>query len=1572
MKSHAERSAESIANNLTARPTEGPVAASFPGTGDAAPPRALYGPPPKSGLYDPEYEHDCCGVGFVANIKGVRCREIIDDADRILRHLIHRGATGCEANTGDGAGMLTGLPYEFLQKVADADLGVTLPKPGFYGVGNVFLPTNARERRACKETVNRLIAEQGQRLLGWRPLPTRADGADIGPSARAAEPVIEQLFIGAADGFDRDAFDRQLFVIRKRTSRILRTSDLEQALMFYICSLSSRVIVYKGMLTARQLVPYYPDLQDADYRSHLAMVHSRFSTNTFPSWDRAHPNRYMAHNGEINTLRGNRNWMLARQGMMSSPLFGADLEKVFPISEPHCSDSGNFDNALELLLHAGRSLPEAVMMMIPEAWQNHPSMPEEKRAFYEYHSALQEPWDGPASISFTDGHYIGAVLDRNGLRPSRYYVTKDDKVVMASEVGVLDINPSDVKLKGRLQPGRMFLVDFEKGRIIDDEELKLEVATRRPYGEWLRRQRLVFADLPRAPVPPHYPPPDLLARMQAFGYTTETMGFMLIPLLHEKKDPIGSMGNDAALECLSDQPRMLYDYFKQLFAQVTNPPIDSIREDIIMSLECYIGPEGNLLETIEQQCHRLVVPHPILANEEMARLRQLDHRGWKTKTIDITYPRSEGAAGLEPALDRICHEASLAIDQGYSLIVLSDRNCAKDRVPISTLLACGAVHHQLIRDEERTQIGLVLETGEARDVHHHCLLVGYGADAINPYLAFESLYQAREHGMLEPEYTDEAIVSAYRKGVAKGLLKVMGKMGISTLQSYKGAQIFEAVGIDEDVIERCFSGTASRIRGVNLAVLAEESIRRHEIGYPTRDQVRLNVLPNPGLYQWRKNGEKHAWNPHTIAELQQAARGGDQSAYERYSRLINETTTRECHLRGLLQFKPSTPVPLEEVEEAPLIVRRFCTGAMSFGSISAEVHETLAVAMNRLGGKSNTGEGGEDYARFKPMSNGDSKRSAIKQVASGRFGVTSWYLTNADELQIKIAQGAKPGEGGELPGKKVDRVIAAVRHSTPGVGLISPPPHHDIYSIEDLAQLIFDLKNANPSARISVKLVSEVGVGTIAAGVAKGHADNILISGDSGGTGASPLTSIKHAGLPWELGIAETHQTLVLNDLRSRVRLQTDGQLKTGRDVVIACMLGAEEFGFSTAPLIALGCIMMRKCHLNTCPVGVATQDPELRKKFTGLPEHVINYFFMVAEECRQLMAQLGFRTINEMVGRCDRLEMNDAIDHWKARGLDLTPVLTPAIKPRPGIQVYCTKSQNHCLDEVLDNELIERFWASINEGIPNRIEMPIENIDRAFGTMLSHRISKNWGPDGLPDGTVHIKATGSAGQSLGAWLVHGVTIELEGDANDYVGKGLSGGRIIVYPPKTATFCPEENIIIGNVALYGAIHGEAYFRGQAAERFCVRNSGAIAVVEGVGDHGCEYMTGGVAVILGTTGRNFAAGMSGGVAYVYDPGDELLANCNMEMVELEPITEPRDVEELQRLIDNHREYTGSTLAGRLLSDWENSLTKFKKVIPTDYKRALQELADRSIATDELGAADDSERAAAVAASPGGRT
>jgi glutamate synthase (NADPH/NADH) large chain len=1537
----------------------------------AQPPLPLV-PPGKYGLYDPAYEHDSCGVGFVANIKGVRSRQIIDDADRILRHMDHRGACGCEVNTGDGAGILTGLPHEFLSKVAERDLGVSLPAPGFYGVGNIFLPIDPDQRAACKERVNQIIAEQGQKLLGWRPLPTNADAADIGPSARAAEPAMEQLYVAAADGLDRESFERQLYIIRKVSSRTLRMSDLSQALLFYICSLSPKVIVYKGMLTSHQLMPYYPDLQDPDYRSHLAMVHSRFSTNTFPSWDRAHPNRYMAHNGEINTLRGNMNAMFARQGMMKSDLFGADLEKLFPISEPHCSDSGNFDNALELLLHAGRSLPEAVMMMIPEAWQNHPTMPEDKRCFYEYHSALQEPWDGPASISFTDGHYIGAVLDRNGLRPSRYYITKDDRVVMASEVGVLDLDPKDVLVKGRLQPGRMFLVDFQKGRIIDDDELKREVAARRPYRDWLRKQRVLLRDLPRAVVPPRLSPHDLVTRLQAFGYTAETMHFMLIPLVLEKRDPIGSMGNDAALECLSDQPRMLYDYFKQLFAQVTNPPIDSIREEIIMSLECFIGPEGNLLETTESQCHRLVVPHPILTNEELAAIKHLDNRGWKAKTIDLTYTRTEGVAGLKPALDRMCAEAADAIAQGFSLVVLSDRACSADRIPVSALLACGAVHHHLVRNELRTRIGLVLETGEAREVHHHCLLVGYGADAINPYLAFEALAKSREDGVLDSDWTDEAIVSAYRKGVKKGLLKVMGKMGISTLQSYKGAQIFEAVGIDDPVIERCFAGTPSRIRGIGFDIIAQEAIRRHEIGFPTRDQVRLDVLPNPGLYHWRKSGEKHAWNPHTIAAIQQAARAGDPTAYDRFSKLINETTARECHLRGMFKFKKGTPVPLDEVESATGILKRFCTGAMSFGSISAEAHEAIAIAMNRLGGKSNTGEGGEAYERFKPLPNNDSKRSAIKQVASGRFGVTSWYLTNADELQIKIAQGAKPGEGGELPGRKVDKVIAAVRHSTPGVGLISPPPHHDIYSIEDLAQLIFDLKNANPSARISVKLVSEVGVGTIAAGVAKGHADNILISGDSGGTGASPLTSIKHAGLPWELGIAETHQTLVLNDLRSRVRLQTDGQLKTGRDVVIACMLGAEEFGFSTAPLITLGCIMMRKCHLNTCPVGIATQDPVLREKFTGQPEHVVNYFFMVAEETRRIMAELGFRTINEMVGRCDLLETDDAVQHWKASGLDLSPILTPAKKPHDRVEVHCTRSQNHGLEDVLDNKLIEDCWAGITEGRPVRTDIAIENIDRAFGTMLSNRVSRNWGPNGLPDDTIHIKATGSAGQSLGAWLTHGVTIELEGDANDYVGKGLSGGRIVVYPPRLATFRPEENILIGNVALYGAVHGEVYFRGQAAERFCVRNSGASAVVEGVGDHACEYMTGGRAVILGPTGRNFAAGMSGGIAYVFDPEDVLISNCNMEMVALERVFDPAEALALRQLIENHQRYTNSEVAARLLEDWDSALPRFAKVMPVDYKRALEELErGTAAATEPVAEESDLDRTVEIVTSPGGQ-
>ncbi len=1508
------------------------------------------GLPKAYGLYDPANEKDSCGVGFVAHIKGEKSRQIIDDADHILKHMTHRGACGCEENTGDGAGMLTALPHEFLKKVAKRDLGIDLPEPGRYGAGVVFLPPDEAQRNYCKTIVEKIIQEQGQVFLGWRALPTDPESAKIGPSARSCEPAMAQIFIGTAPEISQEGLERQLYIILKRSSREIReNSNIEQALMFYFCSLSTKVIIYKGMLTPHQVLPYFKDLQDPDYKSHLAMVHSRFSTNTFPSWDRAQPCRFMAHNGEINTLRGNANWLSARQGKMKSESFGEELPKLFPIIEPHCSDSGNFDNALELLLHAGRSLPEAVMMMIPEAWQNHHSISEQKRAFYEYHSALQEPWDGPASISFTDGTYIGAVLDRNGLRPSRFYVTHDDKVIMASEVGVLAIPPESVKIKGRLQPGKMFLVNFQEGRIIADEEIKASVASKRPYAEWLKNQRLTLEELPRTDIPQTYETEDLLSRMQAFGYTIETLQFMLMPLIQVEKDPIGSMGDDAALACLSDQPRMLYDYFKQLFAQVTNPAIDSIREEVIMSLECYIGPEGNLLETTEEQCHRLLVPHPILTNEELAAIKSLNYRGWKTKTIDITWPRSEGTAGLEPAIRRICEEASNAIDEGYSLIVLSDRAVSHDRVAMSSLLACGAVHHHLVLERERTRLGIVLETGEAREVHQHCLLVGYGADAINPYIAFESLAQARQDGILTEKWTHEKIVASYRKGVRNGLLKVMAKMGISTLQSYKGAQIFEAVGLNEDVIKIAFQGTASRIKGVGLDVLAEELIRRHAIGYPERDQTRLPVLPNQGQFHFRKTGEKHAWNPHTIAEIQAAARNGDKNAYKRFSALVNQQANRECTLRGMLQLKPGNPIPLEEVEPAADIVKRFCTGAMSFGSISAEAHETLAVAMNRLGGKSNTGEGGEDYKRFEPLPNGDSKRSAIKQVASGRFGVTSYYLTNADELQIKISQGAKPGEGGELPGHKVDRNIASIRHSTPGVGLISPPPHHDIYSIEDLAQLIFDLKNANPSARISVKLVSEVGVGTIAAGVAKGHADNILISGCEGGTGASPLTSIKHAGLPWELGISETHQTLVMNNLRSRVRLQTDGQLKNGRDVVMACMLGAEEFGFATAPLITLGCIMMRKCHLNTCPVGIATQDPELRKKFTGQPEHVVNYLFMVAEEAREIMAELGFRNINEMVGRVDCLETTHAINHWKAKGLDLSPILAPAKSGYENVDVYCTISQNHGLEEVLDNKLIEESWLAITEGEPVRFRMKIENIDRAFGTMLSHQVSKRWGAQGLPEDSIYIEAQGSAGQSLGAWLAHGVTIELEGDANDYVGKGLSGGKIIVYPPKSSTFKAEENIIIGNVALYGAIQGEAYFRGMAAERFCVRNSGAKAVIEGVGDHGLEYMTGGRAVILGPTGRNFAAGMSGGIAYVYDPKDQLLMNCNTETVGLESLENSADIAELKELIEDHLRYTGSTVAQAILSDWEMSLKQFVKVMPKDYKRALQEMAEEALKT-----------------------
>lgn len=1506
--------------------------------------------PQPYGLYDSEQERDSCGVGFVAHIKGKRSHTIVTDALKMLTRMEHRGGCGCETNTGDGAGILAGLPYEFLEQEAVKTLGAELPERGMYAAGNVFLPTEASQLQHCRRVVEDVIAEQGQVSLGWRKVPHDPDAADLGHTSRDFMPTIEQIFIRAADGLSSDEFERQLYLIRKIASHRLRSSKMPQALMFYICSLSSRVIVYKGMLSTHQVLEFYPDLANEAFESHLAMVHSRFSTNTFPSWDRAQPLRRMSHNGEINTLKGNANWMRARQGMMESNLFGDELSKLFPIIASNCSDSGNFDNALELLILSGRSLPEAVMMMIPEAWQNHDSMPAEKRAFYEFHSALQEPWDGPASISFTDGRYIGAVLDRNGLRPSRYYVTSDDRVIMASEVGVIDVPPEIVISKGRLEPGRMFLVNFDEGRIISDEEIKESVSTARPYQEWLDANRVELSELPAAQAPEVYEERDLLARMQAYGYTIETLQFMLVPLIKSKKDPIGSMGNDSALACLSDKPRLLYDYFKQLFAQVTNPAIDSIREEIVMSLQCYIGPEGNLLETTPEQANRLRLPQPILSDEDLSRLASMDHEGWKTKRIDITWPIEEGTDGLRTALDRICQEADQAIADGYSLIILSDRTIDSTRAPVSSLLATGAVHQHLVRCETRTRIGILVETGEAREVHHHCCLIGYGADAINPYLAYQSIERACREGMMREPISREEIVSLYQLAVGKGILKVLAKMGISTLQSYKGAQIFEAVGLNDEPIQRCFTGTASRIKGVGFDVLAEESLRRHEMGFPTRDQSAVAVLENTGEYHWRQGGEQHAWNPYSIAELQQAARAGDKDAYQRFANLINEQTAKSCHLRGLLKFKEQTPIPLEEVESASEIVRRFCTGAMSYGSISAESHETLAIAMNRIGGKSNTGEGGEDYERFNPLPNGDSKRSAIKQIASGRFGVTAWYLSNADELQIKIAQGAKPGEGGELPGHKVNKIIAATRLSTPGVGLISPPPHHDIYSIEDLAQLIFDLKNANPGARISVKLVSEVGVGTIAAGVAKGHADNILVSGTGGGTGASPLTSIKHAGMPWELGIAETHQTLVMNDLRSRVRLQTDGQLKTGRDVVVATLLGAEEYGFSTAPLITLGCIMMRKCHLNTCPVGIATQDPELRKKFAGKPEHVINYLFMVAEEARQLMAELGFRTINEMVGRVDVLAVDEAIDHWKAQGLDLTLLLTPAKKPHPDIDVYCTRDQDHGLDDTLDRQLIRLCKRALEDGERVKFETEILNTDRATGTTLSHEVVKKFGQEGLPDDTIHIKFRGSAGQSLGAWLASGVTLEVEGDANDYVAKGLSGGRVVIYPPRESTFVAEENILIGNVALYGATSGEAYFRGIAAERFCVRNSGARTVIEGVGDHGCEYMTGGRAVVLGRTGRNFAAGMSGGVAYVYDVDRSFATRCNQELVDLEPVTDPEDIAELKELVQNHANYTKSSVAKAIIEDWNESLPRFHKVMPRDYKRALAQLAEEENAID----------------------
>ncbi|MCY4358337.1 MAG: glutamate synthase large subunit [Gammaproteobacteria bacterium] len=1502
--------------------------------------------PEKTGLYDPRYEKDSCGVGFVANIKGIPSHQIMLDAHHLNSRMDHRGGCGFEANTGDGAGILMAQPHSFFVKVAKAEFEVELPAADSYAVGNIFLPQIREERDYCKLVINRIIAEEGQTLIGWREVPVDPVNANVGPAALMAQPFIEQLFIAAADGLDEDAFERCLYVIRKHfTHQLRQDKDLIEAKQVYACSLSTKVIVYKGMLTPGQLFPFYPDLTNPDFATHLAMVHSRFSTNTFPSWDRAQPNRFMSHNGEINTLRGNVNAMFARQGKASTDMFGDSLESIFPVIDDDCSDSGSFDAVLEFLLLSGRSLAEATMMMIPEAWQADHKMAPQKKDFYEYHSALMEPWDGPASIVFSDGRYIGAVLDRNGLRPSRYYITQDDKCIMASEVGVLPVDPAEVRHKGRLRPGRMFLIDFDQGCLIPDEEVKSIICTKRPYGQWLAEEKLTLEALAKGISGQPLLAEDTLQRMQAFGYTTETIQFMLIPLVREARDPLGSMGNDSALACLSDKPRMIYDYFKQLFAQVTNPPIDSIREEVVMSLRCFIGPEGNLLQTTPEQVRRLSLEHPIISNAELAAIKQLDYRGLRSTLIDTCFD-AVAENGFMEAIGRICNEAQQAIEDGFSFIVLSDRGISSSRIPLSALVACGAVHHHLVRHELRTQIGIVLETGEAREVHHHCLLTGYGADAINPYLAFEALWQANIEGLLGHRYAiEQDLINAYKKGVGKGMLKVMAKMGISTLHSYKGAQIFEAVGLADDIIETCFAGTASRVQGINFSTLIEESRRRHALGFPTRGNEWLPVLDNPGDFHWRTGGDQHMWNPDTIFNLQLAARSNSHDAYATFASKANEEATRRCTLRGLMQLRlpDSGGIPLEEVEPASVIVKRFATGAMSFGSISQESHESLAVAMNRLGAKSNTGEGGEDPARFQPLDNGDSKRSAIKQVASGRFGVTAWYLTNADELQIKIAQGAKPGEGGELPGGKVDEQIARIRHSTPGVGLISPPPHHDIYSIEDIAQLIHDLKNANREARISVKLVSEIGVGTIAAGVTKAKTDHLVIAGHDGGTGASPLTSIKHAGLPWELGVAETHQTLVMNNLRSRVVLQTDGQLKTGRDVAIAAMLGAEEFGFSTAPLITLGCIMMRKCHLNTCPVGIATQDPELRKKFKGKPEYVVNYLFMVAEELRKIMAVLGIRTVNELIGRVDLLDTHQAIDHWKASGLDLSRILEPAQVIFENTGFFCTQTQDHGLNKALDNELIRLARPALEHGRKVSIEHEIINTNRVVGTMLSNEVCKHYGAEMLPDDTINIKLHGSAGQSLGAWLARGITLTVEGDANDYLGKGLSGGRIILYPPRQSPFKAEENVIAGNVILYGATSGEVYIRGIAAERFCVRNSGASAVVEGVGDHGCEYMTGGRVVILGKTGRNFGAGMSGGIAYIWDPEGEFPGQCNAEMSELESVTAVADILELKALVKNHLDYTNSPVAVKVLDNWELSLSHFVKVMPADYRRVLEQRA-----------------------------
>jgi glutamate synthase (NADPH) large chain len=1488
------------------------------------------GLPIQQGLYDPRNEKDACGIGFIVNINGEPSHEIITKGIQILVNLTHRGACGCDPETGDGAGILIQIPDKFFRREC-AKLGFTLPPVGEYGVGMAFLPVEHTQRLVCEGILERISTEEGLTVLGWRDTPI--SGEAIGRVARASQPYIEQFFVRCAPGMDQETFERKLYVVMKRAeNEVFASPEVKDKSFFYIPSLSSRTIVYKGLLLAPQIANFYRELSDPDAMSALCLVHQRFSTNTFPTWQLAHPFRFICHNGEINTVRGNVNWMHARQSVLKSPLY-EDINRVFPVVSANGSDSSSLDNAVQMLRMSGRELPHVMAMLIPEAWDADTTMHAEKKAFYEFHASLMEPWDGPAAVAFTDGRMIGATLDRNGLRPARYLVTNDNVLIMASETGVLPIKPENVKFKGRLQPGRMLLVDLEQKRIVPDEEIKRNLAGRQTYGEWLKQNQMTLDKLP-SPSRVHGTDFEtLVQRQRAFGYTDEDIRALMTPMAINGEEAIGSMGTDTPLACLSDKPQPLFNYFKQLFAQVTNPPIDPIREELVMSLTSYIGTERNILDETPQHCHTLKLEHPILTNWDLEKLRRVSTSDLLATTLPALYRIDGGEQELERALDSLCKRASFAIKSGYSLLILSDRNVDNESGPIPSLLALTAVHNHLIREGSRTQVALIVESGEPREVQHFCLLIGYGASAVNPYLAIETLENLSQEGMLPPGVTFEKALKNYKKAINKGLLKVFSKMGISTLQSYRGAQIFEAIGLNKSLVAKYFTGTPSRIEGVGLDVLAREAQMKHDYAFRPITESDTE-LETGGAYQYRVRGEFHLLNPSTVSKLQHAVQQESFATFKEFSDLVNDQGRQHCTLRGLMKFKFSPkPVSIEEVEPATEIVKRFATGAMSYGSISKEAHETLAMAMNALGGRSNTGEGGEDEDRF-----GTNRRSAIKQVASGRFGVTANYLVNADELQIKIAQGAKPGEGGQLPGHKVDENIARTRHATPGVGLISPPPHHDIYSIEDLAQLIYDLKNVNPQARVSVKLVAEVGVGTVAAGVAKAHADVVLISGYDGGTGASPLTSLKHAGIPWELGLAETQQVLVMNDLRSRIVVQTDGKLQTGRDVVIAALLGAEEFGFSTAPLVSMGCIMMRKCHLNTCPVGIATQDPALRAKFHGKPENVINYFFFVAEEIRELMAKLGFRKFEDMIGRVDLIEMDEALEHWKARGLDFSSILyRPVMPARVGRRKLI--EQNHGLDEALDYKLIDHAKEAIDNGMPVEFKLPIKNVHRTVGAMLSGEIAKKYGSAGLPDDTIKFYFNGSAGQSFGAFLSKGVTMTLEGDANDYVGKGLSGGRLVVYPPKRSNFVPEENILVGNVVLYGATTGEAFFNGVAGERFAVRNSGATAVVEGVGDHGCEYMTKGLVVVLGRTGKNFAAGMSGGFAYVLDETGEFATTlCNRSGVDLDPL-EAKDMEAVRNLVERHVEYTGSPRAQWILENWSEMLPKFLKVFPHEYKRVL---------------------------------